>query len=422
MITLESLISGQFNINIIYYYLLYQICQLLYSYLLQVIVYLQIYFQPLFVQSFYLDSKGNTNIYDYLEYIYKTNSGRLYKDYTKHKKNNKSFTDSLSPGTYIITFAGKLVFTKYTLEKDKYGQVERYLTMWLLSFDNNFFNNFAKTVKGQVKKECSLYIKQAESRIYNHDGKIYGLWHKVGPIPKRLLRDTIISDTVLNTLIKIFESFCQKPAYYEQFNIPYKLCLLFSGLPGFGKTSVIKSLANEYGYNLYSMSLRTVTDDLLPHIFLSIKKRSILLFEEVDCMTSRQKNIVKTTEEGEEEIKDNEFGLDGKKEKNNSLSLSAFLNALDGILVCEGLIVIMTTNHPEELDPALIRQERVHLHCRLEKSVEVYCKMFKRFFPNIANDSVDTFANTCFEKDLSLADVQAHCVKHLDNVEKALVI
>ncbi|CAJ1938074.1 unnamed protein product [Cylindrotheca closterium] len=43
----------------------------------------------------------------------------------------------------------------------------------------------------------------------------------------------------------------------------------------------------------------------------------------------------------------------------DALSLSGLLNVLDGVVDTPGRIVIMTTNHPEILDPALIRPGRV---------------------------------------------------------------
>ncbi|KAL3941708.1 MAG: hypothetical protein SGBAC_003988 [Bacillariaceae sp.] len=49
-----------------------------------------------------------------------------------------------------------------------------------------------------------------------------------------------------------------------------------------------------------------------------------------------------------------------KKPKHpDALSLSGLLNVLDGVVDTPGRIVIMTTNHPEVLDPALIRPGRV---------------------------------------------------------------
>jgi chaperone BCS1 len=53
----------------------------------------------------------------------------------------------------------------------------------------------------------------------------------------------------------------------------------------------------------------------------------------------------------------NNNGKDGKDGK--GISLSGLLNAIDGVASHEGRILIMTTNHPEDLDPALIRPGRV---------------------------------------------------------------
>jgi len=56
-------------------------------------------------------------------------------------------------------------------------------------------------------------------------------------------------------------------------------------------------------------------------------------------------------------------GLDYKSSKYMSkydkLDLSGLLNVLDGVVDCPNRILIMTTNHPEKLDPALIRPGRI---------------------------------------------------------------
>eukprot|EP00545_Synedropsis_sp_CCMP1620_P006739 CAMPEP_0119015602 /NCGR_PEP_ID=MMETSP1176-20130426/11280_1 /TAXON_ID=265551 /ORGANISM="Synedropsis recta cf, Strain CCMP1620" /LENGTH=750 /DNA_ID=CAMNT_0006968909 /DNA_START=57 /DNA_END=2309 /DNA_ORIENTATION=+ len=45
--------------------------------------------------------------------------------------------------------------------------------------------------------------------------------------------------------------------------------------------------------------------------------------------------------------------------KKDQLNLSGLLNVLDGVVDTPGRIVIMTSNHPEQLDPALIRPGRI---------------------------------------------------------------
>ena len=45
--------------------------------------------------------------------------------------------------------------------------------------------------------------------------------------------------------------------------------------------------------------------------------------------------------------------------KKDKLNLSGLLNVLDGVVDTPERILIMTTNHPERLDPALIRPGRI---------------------------------------------------------------
>ena len=47
--------------------------------------------------------------------------------------------------------------------------------------------------------------------------------------------------------------------------------------------------------------------------------------------------------------------MTGKTGQSDKLNLSGMLNVLDGVVDCPNRIVVMTSNHPEKLDPALIR-------------------------------------------------------------------
>ncbi|KAJ3083758.1 hypothetical protein HDU99_006522 [Rhizoclosmatium hyalinum] len=49
----------------------------------------------------------------------------------------------------------------------------------------------------------------------------------------------------------------------------------------------------------------------------------------------------------------------------SGFTLSMLLNCLDGHMLAEDVIIIMTSNHPEVLDPALIRPGRIDLHLSL---------------------------------------------------------
>lgn len=57
--------------------------------------------------------------------------------------------------------------------------------------------------------------------------------------------------------------------------------------------------------------------------------------------------------------------IDTTSTMHDKLTLSDLLNCLDGILELKNSIMIMTTNHKEKLDPALIRPGRINLEVEL---------------------------------------------------------
>jgi chaperone BCS1 len=72
----------------------------------------------------------------------------------------------------------------------------------------------------------------------------------------------------------------------------------------------------------------------------------------------------------------------------DALSLSGLLNVLDGVVDTPGRIVVMTTNHPEMLDPALIRPGRVDKKLLLGymAAADIIC-MLEHYFQTTLNSS-----------------------------------
>lgn len=175
-----------------------------------------------------------------------------------------------------------------------------------------------------------------------------------------------------------------------------KMGLLLYGEPGTGKTSTIKALANYTGRHMFEIKLSLVQDDNeLMHILYKenavIKtgygggshceiplSNRIYIFEDIDAECDIiADRAIKYKEKKEKE-----------KEEKQKLTLSGILNALDGILELNGAIIVMTTNHVDKLDPALIRPGRVNMRIEMKKMLAVDAnRMIKRFFgkklPNI---------------------------------------
>ena len=155
------------------------------------------------------------------------------------------------------------------------------------------------------------------------------------------------------------DAFEAKTGKYE-IGFPHKLGLLLWGPPGTGKTSLIKAIANKTRRHVVNIKLSQVgTNQKLAdwlfderyHVDGEATKvavnECIFVFEDVDCVS----DVVLSRE-----AKGRRRGAGGFDDR---LSLAGLLNVLDGVVDSPGRIVIMTSNHPEKLDPALVRPGRI---------------------------------------------------------------
>ena len=105
-----------------------------------------------------------------------------------------------------------------------------------------------------------------------------------------------------------------------------------------------------------------------------------------------------------------------------SVTFSGLLNALDGVRSQEGRILMMTTNHREKLDPALLRPGRADMHVELNYASEKQMKgLFKKFFPEQATEELmQAFANELPEFKINMAKLQGHFLKYRDDPQGAI--
>lgn len=82
---------------------------------------------------------------------------------------------------------------------------------------------------------------------------------------------------------------------------------------------------------------------------------------------------------------------------------------------------MMTTNHREKLDPALLRPGRADVHVELNYASEKQMKgLFKKFFPEEPESRAEEFANQLPEFKLNMAKLQGHFLKYKRDVEGAI--
>ncbi len=128
----------------------------------------------------------------------------------------------------------------------------------------------------------------------------------------------------------------------------------------------------------------TLTDDDLREAMMCAPKRSLIAIEDVDAVFT---------------------GREGG-EKRPGVSFSGLLNAIDGVAAQEGRALVMTTNHKERLDPALIRPGRADVHTELGLvSAATARRLFERFFPG-ERDLAEAFERRLGDQQHSPAQIQ----------------
>lgn len=135
------------------------------------------------------------------------------------------------------------------------------------------------------------------------------------------------------------------------------------------------SISGIFGLDIYCISLLepTLTEEDLGLLFSNLPRRCVVLLEDIDSAGLNRANEQRSEKPADQAGGHAELGAEiakafksvhqqnEKTKLNQGISLSGLLNAIDGVASHEGRVLIMTTNHPEKLDEALIRPGRVDM-------------------------------------------------------------
>merc|ERR1739836_241259 len=163
--------------------------------------------------------------------------------------------------------------------------------------------------------------------------------------------------------------------------------------------------------------------------------KRLYVLEDIDCAglddIMKKRSTPKETSESKPSESVKESNSDEKKneekdepseppvnttEKTSEIKLSDLLEAFDGVLEMKGRMMVMTTNHLETLDPALIRPGRVDLSLEFKRCTKsAIGEFFETFFPenHLDMNNVEDFVWTP-------AEVAQICINHQDDVELAI--
>ncbi|GEP09439.1 AAA family ATPase [Methylobacterium gnaphalii] len=255
-------------------------------------------------------------------------------------------------GSGLARWRGLWVFYNLRIDENaKTFQVVEVLTLAFLTRDRTAIRRFLD--------EALDDAMQDRGTIDIHHRSTSG-WQAIRRA-KRPIETVFANGAMKAELMEKVRWFLANEEWYRRRGLTYKLVILLHGEPGTGKSSLIQAIASHFNRDLYCVD-RLVA--LGPEI--GRFKNGILAIEDIDTLGSLTREAGQTVPSPIGDAK---------------ALLHGVLNTLDGLATPHGLITIITTNHIEALDPAMVRPCRIDL--RLEVSAldyDAFAEMFASYY------------------------------------------
>lgn len=324
----------------------------------------------------------------------------------------ESLTKSVGYGTHIIWYKFRPILITLNKEESKSDVDKETIILKKLGRSHKIFDCLIRQISDRKEDINSTSIHKMREKS----------WHFIAKQPKRELESVIIEPQKIESLKRSIKEFLDKEQWYIKHGIPWQLGILLYGPPGTGKTSLIKALA---AYTDRSISLISASyADSISVALQEVPENTITVIEDVDACGethNRRENLSKDKNDnlsGNDSLTNNEeLILDKKMERlmdrYGNVGLADLLNAIDGVISTHGRILIMTTNHRDKLDQALLRPGRVDIQIEVGFITMELLELFIcRFYPEV-NEQL--FHNrSLISNKLSGADLQNDILEGLD--------
>lgn len=403
--------------------------------------------------------------------------------YNKNKNRNKTHTEILTNVSekywFNITDTLKFKWSKNKIPVSDYIEPETEIVYYFKSkLSIKDIDDFIEKVEcwykayvNEQNSDTSRYSFNMKSREYNTVDM--NSISKSLDIPMQFYKNKLTDEKDFSNifipnkdkLIKYIDDFENSKGKFSIVGFPKQLSILLYGVPGTGKTSLIKAISKMIKRNIVNIDLSRVTtisdfDKIMYDCTFRINGQDInydydkiiYVIEDIDRMES---SVVLNNQD--DNLTDNEYDNEHqqsssisditnivdnlintklvdnkirsrdniKKNKlinnNDKLTLAYLLQVFDGVVESPDRMIIITTNHPDKLDKTLMRPGRINMKLKLDyiKFKEAR-EMISHFVPNdiFTNDQLELLKSIINKNNISPAIIQQYCVEYdtLDDI------
>ncbi|KAI1106607.1 BCS1 N terminal-domain-containing protein [Jackrogersella minutella] len=388
-------------------------------------------------------------------------------------KKKKALSYTPSDGSHYFWYRGRLLLFRRSSKED---QSPFRLPSQREEISISCFGRNPWILKELLMEARQMYMKRDAHKtlIYRgtvKPGSLDTTWQRCMARATRPFSTVILNEKTKQDLIDDVTDYLDPTTqrWYANRGIPYRRGYLLHGPPGTGKSSLSLALAGYFKMRIYIVSLSSITanEENLASLFAELPRRCVVLLEDIDTAGlthTREDNPPPPQNQSTDDSKDMVPGQltpgNGNTNNNNSsgkLSLSGLLNILDGVASQEGRVLIMTTNHIDKLDSALIRPGRVDMMVKFGLADEgMAASIFRAIFARLDGDEgpstakelpaepeararleeekakkrvaedarintlADEFSAKIPEHEFSPAELQGYLMKHKRNAQAAL--
>lgn len=304
-----------------------------------------------------------------------------------------------APGRHYLFYRGRLM--SLHRERPKQNQTTAQPVNVRESFSITIYSR-DRRIAQQFLEDCrDIALPQGKERLTIYRA-CYSSWDEQMQRLPRPPESVVLKVGQMESLIDDAKMFLQRRDWYLERGLPYRRGYLLHGPPGTGKSSAVLAVASALRMDLALLSLSgsSLDDNELGQLLSQVPANAIVLIEDIDCAFHQRKESA---------------------DKVSRLTFSGLLNALDGVAAGEGRILFATTNHPEQLDPALIRPGRIDRKLEIGLADrDQLRRIFERFFPEGDPSMAEYFADWCPEGAIPMSTVQTHLIRYSHSADEAV--